>query len=122
MLEDALRTWRGADYPVGIGYALSNLGRAATRVGELEQAGERLREARERFAALGAGALELETQAREAERLVAARHPEQALSLVGGIRRSAKEHGAPPALLSMLQRLAGWSKAQFGQDESPRWR
>jgi hypothetical protein len=53
---------------------------------------------------------------------VAAGRPAAALDLAGRVRATAQNHGAPPALLSMLQRVAGWAKAQQGHPEEARIR
>src|SRR5204862_94381 len=70
LFREALRVWRASRFPVGIALATSNLGRVAIRAGDDEEGRRRLAEAREGFRLIGAERYVLETDAREAERLL----------------------------------------------------
>jgi tetratricopeptide (TPR) repeat protein len=115
LLESALRLWRAASYPIGIGLATSNLGRAAARAGDIDEAVRLLAGARERLEAIGAGGLALEARARDAERLVLSRQPGQALRVVRELRPHATSRDGTPVLRAMLDRLAGYALAQAGE-------
>jgi class 3 adenylate cyclase/tetratricopeptide (TPR) repeat protein len=114
LLESALRLWRAASYPIGIGLATSNLGRAAARGGDTEAAGRLLAGAVERLEAIGAGGLALEARARDAERLVLAARPQEALAVVEALHPHADSPDGTPVLRAMLDRLAGYALAQAG--------
>jgi class 3 adenylate cyclase/tetratricopeptide (TPR) repeat protein len=118
LLQSALRLWRAAAYPIGIGLATSNLGRAAARGGDIGRAGDLLARARERLEAIGAGSLALEAQARDAERLVLAARPAEALDVLRLARPRAASRDGAPVLLAMLDRLSGYALAQAGDLEA----
>jgi tetratricopeptide (TPR) repeat protein len=122
LLTEALGTWRAAGYAVGIGVALGNLGRVATRRGSVDRAKGLLSQARQRFAAIGAEAFVLETDAREAERLLVGGDHAAALPLLGRTRAHLRRLGGAPVLLAWLQRLAGYAKAQAGDSAGARQR
>jgi tetratricopeptide (TPR) repeat protein len=122
LLTDALGTWRAAGYAVGIGVALGNLGRVATRRGNVDRAQGLLSQARERFAAIGAEAFVLETDAREAERLLVAGEHAAALALLGRTRADLRRLGGAPVMLAFVQRLAGCAKGQAGDADAARER
>ena len=68
--EEALRVWRAADFRMGVGYALGNLGRVAYRDGRHAEGLDLLERAREIFQAMRAAPEVVETDARRAECLV----------------------------------------------------
>ncbi len=115
LFRDALRLWRGAKFPIGSGIATSNLGRVAMRHGELDEAGRLFAQAREVLTRIGAKRLVLETDAREAERLVALMASESALALVEQIEDQERKLGGVPVLKAMLDRLAGYAYLQLGE-------
>jgi class 3 adenylate cyclase/tetratricopeptide (TPR) repeat protein len=118
LLRDALRLWRGARFPIGTGLATSNLGRVRLRLGDLDAAGELFASAREVLTGIGARRLALETDAREAERLVALSAPVEALSVVELAQVQAGQLGGIPVLAAMLDRVAGYAYLQLGDLEA----
>ena len=121
-LREAMDIWRAANFPAGSGWALSNLGRVAARRGDLERARELLAEARGVLATVGAEALALEVDAREAERRLFAGDHEGALILADGVHLAAERLGAGAALSAMLHRIAGAARVQAGDVELGRVR
>lgn len=111
LFQDALRTWRAARFPVGVGIALSNLGRAASRSGRGAEAQVLLRDATEVLLGIGSEALALEAQAREAERLIFVGDGSAAGELASSLAGAVTDQ---PVLLAMVERLAGYGAAQTG--------
>jgi len=114
LFREALRLWRGAKFPIGSAVATSNLGRVAMRAGSLEDAGQLYADAREMFTSIGAKRFLLETDAREAERLVALMAAESALELVARSQEQVQRLGGIPVLSAMLDRVAGYALLQRG--------
>lgn len=111
LFSEALRSWRASRFPVGIGIALSNLGRAASRSGQFTEAAVLLAEATAALKAIGSDFLAMEAQAREVERLVFA--GDQAAA--GRLGRALLEvAGGQQVLQAMLERLVGYTDAQAG--------
>ena len=94
-LREVLPTFRGAGFHLGVGLVLSNLGRVATRAGDVERAAELFAQSRETLLAIGAEAVVIELDTREAERLVAAGETQAALRLAGAIRATTAGPGSP---------------------------
>jgi class 3 adenylate cyclase/tetratricopeptide (TPR) repeat protein len=122
LLRDALRLWRGTRFPIGIALATSNLGRLATRRGDLDSAAALLAEARAGFDAIGAGRYVLETDCREAERLLLAGRSEEALALAGAAHDVASRRGGVPVVVAMLDRLVGTALVRRGDVDAGRAR
>jgi tetratricopeptide (TPR) repeat protein len=114
LFRDSLRLWRGARFPIGTGLATSNLGRVRLRTGDLTEAGALFASAREVLTGIGAKRLVLETDAREAERLVALSSPVEALAVVELAQVQATQLGGIPVLAAMLDRIAGYAFLQMG--------
>ena len=120
MLGEAMASWRAAGYHTGTGLGLSNLGRIATRRGQLREAADLLRRARERLATIGADALVAETGIREAERLLLAGRPENAIAVLDEVRLAIAKLGSAPLLLSAAERLGGYAELQLGERAAAR--
>ncbi|MGH9137523.1 MAG: tetratricopeptide repeat protein [Acidimicrobiales bacterium] len=112
----ALTTWTEAQFRVGVGLAISNLGRAAARAGRFDEAAALLASAIEQLQAIGARELALEAEARDAERCVLAGDHEQ------GIARAEAAHARAtrPVLRAGIERTIGYAWAQRGELESAR--
>ena len=80
MFKEALRVHRAAEFQMGIGFAISNLGRVAYRMGELDEAAGPLEEAGRIFEQIGMESEVLETEARKGELLALQRRPADALT------------------------------------------
>lgn len=117
LLRDALATFTSTDYAAGVGMAWGNLGRVAARRGEPATALERYVKAREQLTEIDAGAHVQEVLAREAEALVLAGRPEEALALVEHVAERAGRSSSQPTLHSMLERVAGLALAADGHTE-----
>jgi tetratricopeptide (TPR) repeat protein len=113
LLEEARLLWAGAGWQIGAGWAMSNLGRVAARDRRLDEAGERLTAACDLLRSIGADALLLETDAREAERLVLAGDHESALRRTSELQRVATKLGLAHVSV-LLDRLEGWARVQSG--------
>jgi class 3 adenylate cyclase/tetratricopeptide (TPR) repeat protein len=118
--HQASSLWRAFKFPIGIALAESNLGRVATRTGRFDEAEVRYAEARERFGAISAERYVLETDAREAERRVAAFDADGATALVDSACAQLARLGGGTVLLAMLERIAGVASAQRGDLEGAR--
>ncbi len=105
-LEEALRIWRAADYPIGVAVATANLGRALARSGAFEEAHRLIEDALVRFVALGAEGFIRETRARLAECLVLEGRGAEALEVLGPLL----EEDSPE--LAVAERLAGYAILQ----------
>jgi class 3 adenylate cyclase/tetratricopeptide (TPR) repeat protein len=120
--HEALSTFRATDYAFGIAQTTSDLARMLVRGGRGEEAAPAYAEARRQFKSIGADALVLETDAREAERLVYVGLPAAGLALVeetmerlgGGLGRAASA-GGQGALIALLKRVAGYALTILGQ-------
>ena len=115
LLGEALAIWRGAGRRLAVGWAISNLGRAAARDGRLDEAAELLDEGRMILKEIGAEALLLETEAREAERLVLAGDPAPALELIERLEPAASRLGGTAYVVALLERLSGCALCQAGE-------
>jgi class 3 adenylate cyclase/tetratricopeptide (TPR) repeat protein len=110
MFEESLRVWRAADFSMGVAYAISSLGRVASRGGEFERAAERYQEARDIFLSMAADPELVDTDARIAEALVFQEMPDETVDLASdALRRSAAQDGAEQP---MLLRTLGYAHAQ----------
>ncbi|MCW2667133.1 MAG: tetratricopeptide repeat protein, partial [Frankiales bacterium] len=120
--REAMSTFRAGAFAVGIAMARSNLARVLVRAGRAAQAESLYAESRAQFAEVGAEPYVLETDAREAERLLCIGRPAAAYALVeetvarlkvGAQQRAAS--GALGVLGAVLDRLAGCALAVSGQ-------
>jgi class 3 adenylate cyclase/tetratricopeptide (TPR) repeat protein len=114
LLQEAHSLWTGGGWRIGSGWAMSNLGRVASRSGRLDEAATRLRQALELFETIKAGAMLLETEAREVERLVLAGEHRSALAVSGQLIAQAKKLGGMANVVNMLERLEGYALCQAG--------
>ncbi|MBO9534028.1 MAG: tetratricopeptide repeat protein [Solirubrobacteraceae bacterium] len=112
-LRRALSLWRGAGFPVGIGVALMNLGRAAARVGDDERAEEFLTRARETLEAIGSEQT-VDVAVREGERIVLRGRGRAALPGLEAARTETVRRGSAPVLLAQIDRLRAAATAQEG--------
>ena len=110
LFREALEIWQGAGRRLAAGWAVSNLGRAAARDGRLEEAAGLLEEGRRILKEIGAEALLLESEAREAEWLVLAGEHGPALELVerlepaGAVDLRPSRRGAGPGRAAVVSR------------------
>jgi tetratricopeptide (TPR) repeat protein len=111
--REALRTWRGAKYAVGIAVATSALGLAAARGGRFEEALHLLTEARARFEAIHAESFVIETDARLAELYLASGDARSAEAAIDGVFATA-DAGELGALTAALYRLRGLTQIEQG--------
>jgi uncharacterized protein HemY len=110
MFEESLRVWRAADFSMGVAYAISSLGRVASRSRDFERAAERYQEARDIFLSMAADPELVDTDARIAEALVLQGMPDETVDLASdALRRSAAQDGAEQP---MLLRILGYAHAQ----------
>jgi class 3 adenylate cyclase/tetratricopeptide (TPR) repeat protein len=112
-LRRALGLWRGAGFPVGVGVALMNLGRAAARRADDLVAEEYLERARETLEAIGSEQT-IDVAVREGERLVLRRRGADALPGLEAARAEALRRGGAPVLLAQLDRFRAGALAQTG--------
>ncbi|MBJ7472154.1 MAG: tetratricopeptide repeat protein, partial [Solirubrobacteraceae bacterium] len=112
-LRRALGLWRGAGFPVGIGVALMNLGRAAARRGDDERAAEFLARARETLEGIGSEQT-VDVAIREGERQVLRGRGASALRGLEAARHEAVRRGGAPVLLAQIDRLRAGATAQEG--------
>ncbi len=115
LLIDALAIFRAAPRPEGVGLATSDLGRLAARGGDVERAAALLADARARLQSIGAAGLAYEVGVREAERLVLAAQPDEALAAVAEMRALGRDVHASHFYTSALARTEGWAAAQRGE-------
>ena len=109
MFREAWRMWKGLDARVAAACALNNLARLETRAGRFDAAASLLAEAAHEFEATGAQTWLLEVDARRAECALFSGDAEAALELAAGVRERAGKLGAPPVLLAMIERVAGYA-------------
>ena len=114
LLTDALAIFRAAPRPEGVGLALSDLGRLAARRGDVALAATRLAEARDVLETINAAALAYEVGVREAERLVLADRPHEAIAAIGAMRERAPSVAASHFYVCALTRSEGWATALLG--------
>ena len=119
---DALATCRAAGFGQGVGIIQTNLGRLASRRGAADSAAEFFNQARMTMLDIGVGAKLLELDVHEAERLVLAGHPEQALRMAGSVRVASRARDLQPSLHAILQRVAAFSKLLTGDIDGARLR
>ncbi len=111
--EEALRVWRAADFRMGVGYALGNLGRVAYRDGRHAEGLDLLERAREIFQAMRAAPEVVETDARRAECLVLQGASAEALRIADDTLNRAQALGSAVEA-AMLERIRGFALAQLG--------
>ncbi|MFN2471170.1 MAG: tetratricopeptide repeat protein [Gaiellaceae bacterium] len=114
LLEDALRVWRAASYPIGVALATSNLGRVAARSRRFDDAHGLLDQAASAFREIGATSFVHENDARRLECLVLEGRYAEALEVAGATLDDVRPLGATP-LLAGLERLAGYAVVQSRQ-------
>jgi tetratricopeptide (TPR) repeat protein len=122
LLHEALDIVRAVSFRVGAGWATGNLGRVAARRGEFDRAQALLAEARDEMRAIGAEALGLEVEAREAERRLYAGDHAGALALAEDVLGRVDRQGGGQPLLSTLHRIAGAALLAAGKPEAGRQR
>lgn len=118
-LRRALGLWRGAGFPVGVGVALMNLGRAAARLGDDQQAEEFLERARETLEAIGSEQT-VDVAIREGERQTLRGRGREALAVLDAARAEAVRRGGAPVLLAQIDRLRAAASAQEGDLQAAR--
>lgn len=112
-LRRALGLWRGAGFPVGVGVALMNLGRASARLGDDQQAEEFLERARETLEAIGSEQT-VDVAIREGERQALRGRGREALAVLDAARAETVRRGSAPVLLAQIDRLRAAATAQEG--------
>lgn len=118
-LRRALGLWRGAGFPVGVGVALMNLGRAAARRGDDLHAAEHLARAAETLEAIGSEQT-IDVAVRESERHLLALRSAEAEECLEAARREALRRGGAPVLLAQIDRLRAAASAQRGELDEAR--
>jgi tetratricopeptide (TPR) repeat protein len=113
LLREALGVWRSTKNAM-TGMTLGNLGRAAARDGRLDEAASWYDEARSFLTRVRAKAMLLETDARDAERMVLGGACDDALRLGRDVERRARELGGNPYVLMLAERVQGYALAQAG--------
>jgi class 3 adenylate cyclase/tetratricopeptide (TPR) repeat protein len=114
MLREAVDIWQGAGSAMlGMGYG--NLGRAAARAGRLDDAKHWYDESRRVCEGMHEATMVLETDAREAERLMLAGQSAEALAAAQDSYERALALGGNPYVLMLADRTAGYALAQQGQ-------
>jgi tetratricopeptide (TPR) repeat protein len=116
LLEQARVLWAGAGWRDAAYWAVSNLGRVASRAGRDREAAQRLSEAIDVFVELRVEPLLLQTEAREVERHVLAGRSDAALELIEEMAPRV-ERAKQASVALMLDRLAGYALAQAGDPE-----
>jgi class 3 adenylate cyclase/tetratricopeptide (TPR) repeat protein len=117
LLRGASRELRSSGEYQGLAGSLAFLGRVEGRAGRLTEAEDLLRQAREAYEYAGMKAGVLEVDAREAERLVMAARPTEALELAEATLAHEHEDVGVEVLAPMLERARGYALAQLGQIE-----
>ena len=115
LLRDASRELRSSGEFQGLAGSLTYLGRVQARAGRLAEAEELLRQARETYDRAGMKAGALEVDALEAERLVMAARPAEALARAEATLAHGHEDLGVEVLAPMLERTRGYALAQLGQ-------
>jgi tetratricopeptide (TPR) repeat protein len=114
VLEEALSVWRAADYPFGVGFVVSQLGRVAARAGRFDEAHQRYQEARSIYTGLRARSDLLETDTRIAELLVYQGRTDEADQHLRRAAAAADEIGGDPVQRARIHLLDGYVAAQQG--------
>ena len=117
LFSEALDLWTSGGWRIGSGWALSNLGRAAARAGDLALARDRLVRSCEVLSEIGGEAMLVETEAREMERLVLAGEGNAALAMVEDLLARSGRLGLV-SVTDMVKRLAGYAQCQLGDPEA----
>jgi hypothetical protein len=105
--------WKGSNNAM-LGMGLGNLGRVAARSGRLDDAAGWYAESRQVCTRMHEASMLLETDAREAERLVFAGESAAALLAAGEVYERAQQLGGNPYVLMLADRTSGYALAQLG--------
>lgn len=116
LFSEALGLWTSGGWRIGSGWALSNLGRAAARAGDLDLARERLARSCAVLSEIGGEAMLVETEAREMERLVLAGDGPGALAMADDLLARSGRLGLV-SVTDMVRRLAGYAWCQVGDPQ-----
>ena len=115
LLRDASRKMRATGELTGLAGSLGFLGRVSVRSGRLDEAAERLSQARAVYARLGTKAGVYEIDAREAERLVMDGRSQAALELADATFARMNEDVGIEVLAASLMRTRGYALVQLGR-------
>jgi tetratricopeptide (TPR) repeat protein len=120
MFRNALRVFRSAGYPAGVGVAMANLGWSEVLAGRVDEGMDHLERAVRAFDDLGASAFVFATRVRVVEALVVAGRCAEALDLANSlVHRLGDEGDDKPKV--QLQRARGWALLALGNaDEAGR--
>jgi class 3 adenylate cyclase/tetratricopeptide (TPR) repeat protein len=113
LLRAGLVAHHAAGYPMGIAFALQNLGRALARMGRTAEAREVLEDALERWKAIGDEVNIVETEARLIQAMLYDHEPTTVAFAEDVLTRSERVE-LPPSLEALLARLHGYALAQAG--------
>ena len=117
LLRQTIRVWRTNEDHYDMGFALSLLGRVASRHGRIEEARASFAQAREELRFVGAGGDVLDVDAREAECLLLAGEAAEALALADATLSAEEPEGA---LVPLLERTRGYALAAGGDQARAR--
>jgi class 3 adenylate cyclase/tetratricopeptide (TPR) repeat protein len=116
LLREARDLWSAGGWRAGTGWALSNLGRLASRDGRADEAHDRFHEARGVLADIGAGGMLLETDAREMECFVFEGDHDRALAMADELLTRARRLDLP-SVTALVERLQGYASCQAGDPQ-----
>lgn len=120
LLENALRTFRAAKYPVGEGLTLVYLGHLAAEQARFEDAFTLLETASKQLASGGSMGLAIEADARRAQAYVLEGRHEEAAALAQECLEREKETGEVGARTALLERLLAVAAVQGRRrDDAP---
>jgi predicted ATPase len=115
--EEALRIWRAARYPLGVGAATLNLGRVAARAGRYEDAHAFYKQALGEFETIGSRNWLNETRAAIVECFVFEGRYTEAEELATDVLSDVVAAGEPGRLGAFLERLLGYAIYQAREPE-----
>jgi tetratricopeptide (TPR) repeat protein len=114
LLRETTRVWRAAEDHYSLGFCLAQLGKVAGRQGRTDDALALFAQAREELLFVGAQGDVLDVDAREAECLLLAGRPAEALALADATLAQEEPGGA---LVPVLERVRGYALVSTGDLE-----
>jgi tetratricopeptide (TPR) repeat protein len=120
LFREATRVWRTTGDNYNLGFCLVQLGRVAGSFGRMDEALERLEQARERYQFVGALGQVPEVDAREVECQLLDGRAQGALARLDEIEGRLEVEGGVNVLMPLLGRLRGYALAQLDRMEEAR--